>query len=258
MTVCTNLGRLPLEIEQSAGAHALMAQMTERTRTALESMASLSDCAVESSDGIVFQLHKSVLAEASVVLRWAQSPLRADAGACSTSMCWQAHFKECEPNRRINCSLLAGEMSVFPTACMAQALSHFVLEADAQIACREMATDLLMESCYKLSETGNDLALLIDSLYCGFCKRPPISEATVETLSELARKYNMTDITSHCGAFIAELQLTPSNLPRWHALAARLDLGTALAHCRSFIANGNNFEELWRCASCPVYDCLKT
>ncbi len=42
---------------------------TERSREVLQRMGPLSDCTVETSDGVVFHLHKSVLAEAFGVLR---------------------------------------------------------------------------------------------------------------------------------------------------------------------------------------------
>lgn len=47
----------------------LVSLMTERSRGVLQRMEPLSDCTVETSDGVVFHLHKSVLAEASGVLR---------------------------------------------------------------------------------------------------------------------------------------------------------------------------------------------
>ena len=43
--------------------------MTKRSRGVLQRMEPLSDCTVETSDGVVFHLHKSVLAEPSGVLR---------------------------------------------------------------------------------------------------------------------------------------------------------------------------------------------
>ena len=57
------------EAENSEEAQALINKMTERSREALQSMRWLSDCTVETSDDIAFPVHKSVLAEASVVLR---------------------------------------------------------------------------------------------------------------------------------------------------------------------------------------------
>lgn len=51
-------------------AFALVGCMTVRTQAALKDMATLCDCTVETSDGMVFELHKSVLAEASIVLRY--------------------------------------------------------------------------------------------------------------------------------------------------------------------------------------------
>ncbi len=52
-------------------AQALIDKMTERSRAALHGMSRLSDCTVETADGLVFSLHKSVLGEASIVLRYA-------------------------------------------------------------------------------------------------------------------------------------------------------------------------------------------
>ena len=110
-----------------------------------------------------------------------------------------------------------------------------------------MLTDLAGQSSFKISETGADFAFMIDFLYCGSPKQPPLSEATVELLAELARKYDMVEIASHCDSFIAQLTLDLDNLPHWHAVAAKLNYSAAAAHCRNFVADDSNFEQLEKC-----------
>lgn len=110
-----------------------------------------------------------------------------------------------------------------------------------------MVTDLAGQSSFKVSETGADFSFMIDFLYCGSPKQPPISEATVEILSELAQKYAMVEIASHCDWFLAQLTLDLGSLPRWHAVGAKLKYSAAMAHCRNFVADGDNFEQLEKC-----------
>lgn len=107
--------------------------------------------------------------------------------------------------------------------------------------------DLAGQISFKVSERGADFALLIDCLYCGSPKIPPISEDTVETISELAHKYDMVEISHHCDWFVANIPLDLGSLLRWHALATKLSLTAAAAHCRSFIAEGRNYERLEKC-----------
>lgn len=63
--------QLPTGRYFAQAAQALIDKMTERSRAALHGMSRWSDCTVETADGLVFSLHKSVLGEASIVLRYA-------------------------------------------------------------------------------------------------------------------------------------------------------------------------------------------
>lgn len=61
----------------------LIAKMSEHTREALEKMQPLSDCKVETGDGMQFHLHKSVLARASSIFRYERSHAHAYGSACT-------------------------------------------------------------------------------------------------------------------------------------------------------------------------------
>ncbi len=90
-----------------------------------------------------------------------------------------------------------------------------------------MISELDDQTCYKVSEAGGTFASFVDALYCGNPKQPPISKANVESLVELAHKYDVSDIAAHCDLFISGLNFGLSSLPRvslykctrWYALA---------------------------------------
>ncbi len=121
------------------------------------------------------------------------------------------------------------------------------------VACatyRDMILDLKTEFCFKVSNDSTQFALIIDALYCGSSKQPPINEKTVETIGEMARKFDMPELAGHCDTYIAELDLTLDSLPRWHAVAAEIQYNDSLMHCRKFISEGGNFEALTRWVQC--------
>lgn len=110
-----------------------------------------------------------------------------------------------------------------------------------------MISELDDQTCYKVSEAGGTFASFVDALYCGNPKQPPISKANVESLVELAHKYDVSDIAAHCDLFISGLNLGLSSLPRWYALAAtKLPHGASTSHCRAYVAKADNFVKLER------------
>ena len=103
------------------------------------------------------------------------------------------------------------------------------------------------QSCLDVSESGTTFASLIDALYCGNPKQPPISICTVKELIEMADKYDISDVAAHCDSFISGLKFDVYNLPRWYTLVAdKLPQGTAIELCRKYVAEGDNYTKLER------------
>lgn len=105
-------------------------------------------------------------------------------------------------------------------------------------------TDLTLEDCYRVSEDGATFALLVDASYGKHPLMPPISKATVGTLLELARKYDVEDLSSDCDRFLSYVDFTPKTHSHWHCLAAKYNCANALERFRQYVKE--HFDELQR------------
>lgn len=101
--------------------------------------------------------------------------------------------------------------------------------------------DVAVADDIPLSEGGDTLQLLVEGMYNA---NMTISEDNIDACLELARKYDIADMRDNCARFLDCVPLTVHNLPRWLALAAAYDVGTAVQ--QTFVAAGNNFEAMLR------------
>lgn len=86
--------------------------------------------------------------------------------------------------------------------------------------------------------------MLLDAIYAKGFKQPPIEEQNVDMILELARKYDVENLSDFCDVFLSELQLTNENFRKFYILADTYHLERSLAHCRKFV--GPSFRELSR------------
>ena len=71
-----------------------------------------------------------------------------------------------------------------------------------------------------------------------------IDWSNITPLLELARKYDVQDISAGCGRFLGAEAVSTSNLPRFIRLACRISMPALIGTCQNFIATSGNFKAI--------------
>ena len=93
----------------------------------------------------------------------------------------------------------------------------------------------------QLEETAATVRLLIEAMYD---TNSQVRWSNVTSLLELARKYDVEDISINCGRFLEAEQLSTASLPRAIRLACRFSMDSLLERCQDFVADAGNFRAI--------------
>ena len=109
--------------------------------------------------------------------------------------------------------------------------------------CRGLLSNLASATAVvvPLEEDAATVRLLISGMYD---TSNQVSWSTVETLLELARKYDVQDIQLNCERFMNAEPLAISTLPRYMQLACRHGMSAAVERCQDYVATAGNVADL--------------
>lgn len=216
---------------EAAFAHCYDAEgnalFSDRVISRFAIMWSMSDCWLVSTEGTAYPVHKVKLLEQSKILGQVQAV--ALGLACM-------HDAAC---------------NVFVRACTTSVLMTFTQDrfsesrccnyACVHYRCRGLLFDLPTSAKLQLDETAETTRLLISGMYDA---NSQVSWGNITSLQELARKYDVEDISLSCGRFLEAEEMSTTNLPRFIRLACRFNMDSLLQRCQDFIADSGNFRAI--------------
>lgn len=107
--------------------------------------------------------------------------------------------------------------------------------------CRGLLSEVPSSTKLQLEESAAPVRLLIGAMYD---TNSQVKWCNVTSLLELARKYDVEDITLNCGRFQEAEQLSTASLPRFIRLACKFSMDFLLNRCQDFIADAGNFRAI--------------
>lgn len=96
--------------------------------------------------------------------------------------------------------------------------------------------ELDAQSEFPVSEDSNTFCLLLNAIYSEGARQTPIWMHNVETLLELARKYDITSVTYFCDQFLDEQEPQVETLGKLYRLADTYHLAKTTKKCRDYAA----------------------
>ena len=110
--------------------------------------------------------------------------------------------------------------------------------------CRGLLSDIPASANLQLDDTAASVLQLISGMYDA---NSQVDWSNVTPLLELARKYDVEDISDSCGRFLDAETMSVSNLPRLIRLACEFGMHLLVQRCQQFIAGGaDNFTAISR------------